>query len=130
MKKRTARITLLAALAMPASLLGADLQTDWIEPVQGYEEDVLKATLRAREVSPDDGSTTVTISIPKSSLSDRESIDEVIVYGKQGDQSEPELKIRHEWLADYDQDNYGLVLYLGKNGNIPLRLFFRDQGNP
>ncbi|MFA5629900.1 MAG: hypothetical protein WC997_00195 [Porticoccaceae bacterium] len=130
MKKSVARITLLAALAIPAPLLGADLQTDWIEPVQGYEEGALKAKLRAREVSPADGNTTVTISIPKSSLSDREAIDEVIVYGKQDDQSEPELEIRHEWVADYDQDNYGLVLYLGKNGNIPLRLFFRDQGNP
>ena len=130
MKKRVGRIILLAALTVSPALLAAELQTDWIEPVQGYEEDSLKATLRAVQVSPDDGSTTVTISIPKTSVTDRESIDEVIVYGKREDQSEPELKIRHEWVEDYDQDNYGLVLYLGKNGNIPLRLFFRDQGRP
>jgi len=131
MKKSIGRTVLLASLTMCPHLWAADLQTDWIEPVQGYEEGNLKATVRAREVSPEDGSTKLIISIPKTSVSDRETIEEVIVYGKRDeDQSEPQLDIRHEWLTDYDRDNYGLVLYLGKEGNIPLRLFFRDQGNP
>jgi len=129
MKKTLHKITLLAA-CWSAPLLAAEVQTDWIEPKAGYEEHTLGAKLRAVDVSPDDGSTKVTLSIPKTAVADRDEISEVVVYGKRADQSEPELEIRHEWVADYDKDNYGLVLYLGKNGNMPLRLFFKDQGRP
>jgi len=119
---------LLGLLSMPS--LAAELQTDWIEPVEGYQENTLGAKLRAVDVSPDDGSTRVTISIPKASLEDDTDMQEVIVYGRKADKSESQINIRHEWVEDYEKDNYGLILYLGKDGNIPLRLYLKDQGRP
>lgn len=116
---------LTATLSLPLS--AAELQTDWIEPVEGYQENALGAILKAVDVSPEDGSTTVTISIPKTSVTDDSDMEEVVVYGRRADKSEAEINIRHEWVADYDKDNYGLILYLGKDGNIPLRLYLKGQ---
>jgi hypothetical protein len=116
---------LTAMLSLP--LAAAELQTDWIEPVEGYQENSLGAILKAVDVSPEDGSTRVTISIPKASVAEDSDMEEVVVYGRRADKSEAEINIRHEWVADYDKDNYGLILYLGKDGNIPLRLYLKGQ---
>ncbi|MGD9660789.1 MAG: hypothetical protein AB7U63_05905 [Porticoccaceae bacterium] len=116
---------LTAMLSLP--LTAAELQTDWIEPVEGYQENSLGAILKAVDVSPEDGSTRVTISIPKASVAEDSDMEEVVVYGRRADKSEAEINIRHEWVADYDKDNYGLILYLGKDGNIPLRLYLKGQ---
>lgn len=116
-----------APLWFATALWAAELQTDWIQPVPGSGEANLGAKLRAVESAPEEGGTKVTISIPKSAIADREDIQEIVVYGQKEDKSEPKLEIRHEWVADYDKDNYGLVLYLGENGNIPLRLYLKSQ---
>ena len=113
------------AIALP--VLAEELQTDWIQPVTGAEEKTLGASLRAVETSAEDGSTRVTIAIPKASVADTADIQEVIVVGQRPDKSEPTLDVRHEWVADYDKDYYGLVLYLGKDGNIPLRLYLKSD---
>jgi len=112
-------------LSLP--LAAAELQTDRIEHVEGYQENSLGAILKAVDVSPEDGSTRVTISIPKASVAEDSDMEEVVVYGRRADKSEAEINIRHEWVADYDKDNYGLILYLGKDGNIPLRLYLKGQ---
>lgn len=117
-----------AVLALPA--LAQELQTDWIEPVAGASEKTLGASIRAVEPGDEEGSTKVTIAIPKQSVGDNGDMQEVVVYGRQPDKSEPSLDVRHEWVADYDKDYYGLVLYLGKDGNVPLRLYLKGHDTP
>lgn len=112
------------------SAVAGELKTDWIEPVEGYEEATLGAKLETLEISPVDGSTTVTIAIPRISVDENGDIEEVIIYGKGPDKTEPRIDIPHEWVSDYDKDNYGLILYLGKNANIPLRLYLKGQDGP
>ena len=119
----------LAALLASPGLWAEELLSDWIQPVQGAKEKNLGAEMSAIDESGEEGRT-VTISIPKASLDNQSQIEEVIIYGQREDRSEPRLDIRHEWLSDYDRDHYGLVLYLGKEGNIPLRLYLKTQETP
>ena len=49
-------------------------------------------------------------------------LEEVVVVGRRPAKPEP-LDITYEWLDDYENDNYGLVIRLGKNSNWPIRLY-------
>jgi hypothetical protein len=51
-----------------------------------------------------------------------DTIEEVVVVGRRPEKPEP-LDISYEWLDDYDNDNYGLVIRLGKDSNWPIRLY-------
>lgn len=129
--KRLLQIAFASLVSCSLPLLATELRTDWIEPVEGFSEKSLGAQIRSIESAPaDEGGTRVTIAIPKGSVANAEDIEEVIVLGRKPDKTEPTLDISHEWVADYDRDYYGLVLYLGKNGNIPLRLYFKGQDRP
>ena len=112
------------------SVVADELHTDWIKPVKGESEGVLGAEIRAVEPSQDGGASKVTISIPKSSVEDPRSMQEVVIYGRKPDKSEAKIEIRHEWVADYDKDYYGLVLYIGKDSNLPLRLYLKAHDEP
>lgn len=106
--------------------LAAELQTDWIEPVPGYEEKTLGTVIKAVEPEGETGDTRIMISVPKLSVANTSDIQEIIVVAKQPRKDKkPEVSIRHEWVADYDNDHYGLVLYLGKDEQIPFRIYFK-----
>jgi hypothetical protein len=130
MKSALKTVAIALAGALPFASGAEDLETDWIEPVAGFEESTLGARLKVMEISPVDGSATVTVAIPKSRLKDNDAVEEIIIYGKKPDKSEPVMTIPHEWIQDYSQDYYGLVLYLGKDGNIPFRIYLKGQESP
>ena len=117
--------TVLFALLMTPFVQAAELKTDWITPVEGQREEALGASVESVETD-ESGASRVTIAIPKPSLNGAEDIQEVVVVGQKPDKSERTLEIRHEWVADYDNDNYGLVLYLGKGGDVPLRVYLKS----
>ena len=124
MLRTLSKISLMLLLASPL-VQAEEVSTDWISPVRGETESRLGASVQSVE-SDESGSSTVTLSIPKPALEGAENMEEVVVVGQGPDDSEEPLEIRHEWVSDYDKDNYGLVLYLGKNGNVPLRLYFKS----
>ena len=66
------------------------------------------------EEGEDSGTQKITLSIPKSAISDPDMIEEVVVIGRKPEEPEP-LDISYEWLDDYDNDSYGLVIRLGKD---------------
>ncbi|MEM9422936.1 MAG: hypothetical protein AAF986_10625, partial [Pseudomonadota bacterium] len=68
---------------------------------------------------------TLILAIPKTSMAHPDSIEEVVVVGQRPEQPEqPEpLDIEYEWLRDYDNDNYGLVIRFGKESKWPIRLY-------
>ena len=113
-------------IAVPLAVLAEDdaqpLQSGWMQLVKGYRD---KATgVEMKEVASGEtaDSRTITLSIPKSSINKPSDIEEVVVIGRRPEKPEP-LDITYEWLDDYDNDNYGLVIRLGKNSNWPIRLY-------
>lgn len=101
------------------------LESDWLELVKGYRGEAVGAEMR--EVS--DGDTQeITLAIPKSAIRHPDEIEEVVVYGRRPEKPEP-LNIEYEWVDDYDNDNYGLIIRLGENSQWPIRLYmYSDTG--
>lgn len=116
--------SLLAAIATSAQE-GTSLQSGWLELVKGHKGDALGVELREIEPGDEEGTQKVTLAIPKTAIEHPDTIEEVVVVGRKPEESEP-LKIEYEWLNDYDEDNYGLVIRLGK-GDWPIRLYMNSS---
>ena len=120
--------TLLVGLALLSPLALAQeatsLQSDWIDLVKGSKGDTMG--VEVRDVQPGDtpGTRKVYISVPKVSMGNPDAIEEVVVVGQAPEESEP-LDIEYEWVYDYDDDNYGLILHIGE-GNWPIRLYMNS----
>ena len=102
----------------------APIQSDWLELVKGYKGETLGTELR--EIEDDEDGRTVTLAIPKESIEHPDQIEEVVVVGRKPEKPEP-LEIDYEWLDDYENDNYGLVIRLGKNSRWPIRLYLNSD---
>lgn len=98
------------------------LESGWMQLVKGYRDKATGVEMKEVENGETADSRTITLSIPKSSINNPADIEEVVVYGRRPEKPEP-LDITYEWLDDYDNDNYGLVIRLGKNSNWPIRLY-------
>ncbi|GAB3269606.1 hypothetical protein [Parahaliea aestuarii] len=121
---------LAAAIAAPGAFAdGATQQTDWMQLVKGYKDQKVGAELRDIQVEDTFGGQKVTIAIPKSAMAHPDTMEEVRVVGQRPEQMEFEFPIdfRHEWVDDYDNDFYGLVLYLGKDATMPIRLYMESS---
>lgn len=105
----------------------ADLQTEWIDPAIGSTEPTLGARIQSIEELPDSAGQRLVIEIPKTSLEHRDDIPEIVITAQRSNRTEWQLDIPHAWLEDYDNDNYGLVLYLGRQHKLPLRLHFKTD---
>lgn len=126
MKNRIRNLSLLALLAA-LPVYAAELKTEWIEPKEGFSEQILGARIKSIESLPGDEGQRVTIEIPRESMTEAESMQEIVITARQPDQSESIIKVRHEWVNDYENDFYGLVLYLGKNSNLPIRIYLKSE---
>ncbi len=115
-------LALLIPLATLAQGEAQPLQSDWLQLVKGYRDPASGVEMREVEYGEEAGTRTVTLAIPKSAMADPADIEEVVVIGRRPDKPEP-LDISFEWLDDYDSDNYGLVIRLGKDSNWPIRLY-------
>jgi len=104
------------------------LQSDWLELVTGFRGETLGAELREIEDGEHEDGQKITLAIPKLAIGHPDNIEEVVVIGRKPEKSRP-LEISYEWLDDYDNDNYGLVIRLGKDSNWPIRLYlYSDTG--
>ena len=117
-------MVLLLSLASLVHAADEAMESDWLELVKGYKGDALGTELR--EIDDSGEMRTVTLAIPKKSISHPNEIEEVVVIGRKPEKPEP-LDISYEWLDDYDNDNYGLVIRLGKNTNWPIRLYMNSE---
>ncbi len=118
--------TVAAALAATAAM-GAELETEWIEPHEGFTEPRFGVRVHDIEELPDEAGRKILVEIPRESLQHRTDIPEIVITARRKDRSERQLEIPHAWLADYDNDHYGLVIYLGRNQNLPFRLFLKTD---
>jgi hypothetical protein len=124
--RATGSVLLLAPLLAFAQTSSETLETDWLELVKGYRGDTMGAEL----VEIEDGDTAdvqeITLAIPKTAINHPDAIEEVVVIGRKPEKPEP-LDITYEWVEDYDEDNYGLVIRLGRNTNWPIRLYMNSD---
>lgn len=118
-------LAVVAVILLPAQ--AEEIQTEWIEPVTGFRESALGARLGLVETLSGGRGTRVTIEIPRGAIADTDDIHEIVVMGRGpgGDGDERVMSVRHQWVSNYDEDNYGLLLYLGGEDNLPLRLYFK-----
>ncbi|GEM_PF-975420 len=116
-----------AAQAQPASL---ELQSDWLELVKGHRDGKTGAEIMG--VNEDSaGHKTVMVKIPKASMDDDSDMEEVKVTAQAPKEREmpdvlPELET--QWVDDYDNDHYGLLVKFNEDQKTPFRLFFSTQG--
>lgn len=125
MPARYAVAAAVVLLALPGLAQNATQQSDWMELVKGHRDSVLGAELRDIQVDEALGQQRVTVAIPKTAISPPSEMEEVRVVGRRPDKLEFEfpLEFTYEWVEDYDNDYYGLVLHLGKDAQVPFRLY-------
>ncbi len=122
-------VILLSLLAVVARGDDSVVQTGWMERVEGSRD----STVGAELVEIEDGDTAnmqkITVAIPKDSISSPGEIEEVVVIGQRPEaHKKPEpVEFTYEWVSDYDSDNYGLVIHLGKDTNWPIRLYMNSD---
>lgn len=104
-------------------------ESDWMELVKGYRGENMGMELRDIQVTEGAEGQTVTLAIPKSAINHPDTMEEVRVVGRRPDKMEFEfpLEFTYEWVDDYDNDYYGLVLHLGKDSQVPFRLFMDSR---
>jgi hypothetical protein len=122
-------LTPFIAFAQTGTQTGAEsetLESDWLELVKGYRGSALGTEIVKIEDGDSPATQEITLTIPKDAIGDTDAIEEVIVIGRMPEKPEP-LDITYEWLQDYDKDNYGLVIRLGKNTNWPIRLYMNSN---
>lgn len=103
---------------------GTSLETDWLELVKGHKGETMGVELREIEAGDTEGTRKITLAVPKGSMSHPDTIEEVVVIGRKPEERVP-LDIQYEWLDDYDDDNYGLVIHIGES-NWPIRLYMNS----
>jgi hypothetical protein len=121
----------LCGLALSAALSAQEgddvIKTDWIELVKGYKGGTVGAEVRQIEEGDVEGMRKITLTIPKTAVGHPDDIEEVIVIGRKPEEPEPLFNIKLEWLDDYDNDNYGLIIHLSEDSNWPIRLYMSSQ---
>lgn len=115
------------AVAQSASL---ELQSDWLELVKGHRDGKTGAQIMQIDRDPGTGQQTVRVKIPKASMEDEAGVEEIKVVGRAPQQREmpdPLPELETEWVDDYDNDHYGLLIKLREDQKTPFRLFFSMQ---
>jgi hypothetical protein len=117
-------------LVLTGAIASADenaMHTDWMNVVKGSRDAASGTEVVSVEEDGASGSRTVTLAIPKRAVNDPDTIEEVVVVGQAPEKPEPtDLHISYEWITDYDNDNYGLVIRLSENTNWPIRLYLNS----
>jgi len=104
------------------------MQTGWMDFVKGSRDSASGTEVVGVEKDGADGKQTVTLAIPKRALPNPADIEEVVVIGQAPEKPEPtDMHISYEWISDYDEDNYGLVIRLDKDTNWPIRLYLNSN---
>ncbi len=102
----------LAAPALAQETAEVELKAGYVDPASGVKVEEIV-------VMPEQDMQAVRLAVPRSG----EPIEEMVVTARRRS-GEPVLQLKpHEFVRDYDHNYYGLVIYLGKNESLPLRLY-------
>ncbi len=119
------------ALILPALCLAQQvslpMESDWMELVTGHRDERTGTEVRSIESDGESGYQTITLAVPKKKVGSPDAIEEVVVIGRKPEKPEPLLDMNYEWLDDYEDDNYGLVIRLRKDTEWPIRLYVDSE---
>ena len=126
-------IALAAGLYFVSVAAGAEslgMQSDWLELVKGQRCETSGAQIMSVSDTPNTGQRTVLVRIPKAALEDNSDMEEVRVVARAPEKAKmpnllPELET--EWVDDYDNDHYGLLVKLRSDQKVPIRLFMSSR---
>jgi hypothetical protein len=128
-------LLLLGCVPLALAQEGTSLESDWLEFVTGSKGSAMGVEVRDIQPGDEEGTQKIVLAVPKKAISHPDEIEEVVVVGRAPEKPEP-LDIRYEWLNDYDEDNYGLVIHIGES-RWPIRLYMnsspgyiRQEGEP
>jgi hypothetical protein len=112
---RLAALAAALVLAVPAlagETADVELRKGYVDPKSGVKVEEIM-------VVPGQDMQAVRLAVPRAG----EPIEEMVVTARRPS-GETVLQLKpHEFVRDYDHDYYGLVIYLGKNESLPLRLY-------
>jgi len=119
----------LASLPFSAFAQKQTTETDWLHLVEGYKGESVGAEMRKVEVDEETGGQKLIITIPKIAISHPSEMEEVVVVGQAPEERGPifDFKYEFEWLDDYDDDHYGLMIRLGEGSSWPIRLYMHSD---
>jgi hypothetical protein len=101
-----------AVPALAGETADVELRKGYVDPKSGVKVEEIM-------VVPGQDMQAVRLAVPRGG----EPIEEMIVTARRPS-GETVLQLKpHEFVRDYDNDYYGLVIYLGKNESLPLRLY-------
>lgn len=118
---------LMAAAAMAQNDI---LESDWLDLVRGHRGEQLGLEVRDSQVDPETGQRQVVIAVPKVALGREPAMEEVRVVARRPERPDllPDLPdLEYEWVDDYDNDNYGLLVRFTEDQRTPLRLYFSSE---
>ncbi|MDP5054287.1 MAG: hypothetical protein NWP69_10895 [Congregibacter sp.] len=127
-KSITALLLLFPVLGFGQSL---GMQSDWLELVKGHRDGKSGAQVMDIKTDPTTGHQTAMVKVPKVVLLSETNMEEVRVVAQAPQKMEmPDLlpELETEWIDDYDNDHYGLLVKLRSDQKIPFRLFFSANG--
>ena len=101
------------------------METDWLEFVKGYKGEKMGAEVR--EVEQGEQGQRLVIAIPKVSMADPDTIEEVRVVGQAPQEIDLIPEFEYEWVDDYDNDFYGLVIRFSDETRWPIRLYLHSD---
>lgn len=111
------------ALTQPVSS-----ETGWLELVKGHLDEGSGTGVREVEPGEVEGERKITLAIPKKRLGVSSSeLEEVRVIGRRPEPLDLMPDFRYEWVADYDNEHYGLIIHLRDDGSMPLRLYMESS---
>jgi len=116
-------------LTAPAVAEDRAMESDWLELVKGFKGSTMGVEMLDIRDDELPDMQRITMAIPKAAVGDRDDIEEVIVIGRRPDKPDaPEpIEITYQWIDDPDDDNYGLLIRVGKESNWPIRLFMNSR---
>ncbi len=116
-------------LAAPVSWADqAITESGWLELVKGHLDADSGITVGNVEPGEATGERKITLIIPKARVAfDPDALEEVRVVGRRPEPIDILPDFRYEWVADYDNDNYGLIIHLKDDGSLPLRLYMESS---
>lgn len=116
------RTIALLCIAYSANIFAND--SGWLEQKEGQTNEQ-GFTVKAIK-SGEQGIKLITIAVPKEKLNSRKSdIEEVVVIGQRTEKRESLLRnVSYEWVDDFENGDYGLIIKLQEDSKMPLRLRF------
>ncbi|MEQ8263906.1 hypothetical protein [Pseudohaliea sp.] len=127
---RKACLPALVAAVLSATASAQDktmLESDWLDLVRGHRGEKMGLEVKESRIDPETGKRHLVIAVPKVSVGNANVMEEVLVVGRRPERPDLLPDLEYEWVEDYDNDFYGLLVRFSEDQETPLRLYFSSE---